>query len=52
VRRGLSVEEPVIVTGNEFLEPDMRVEIAELPPPGPPTLPAAQGTPPDPEKGS
>jgi membrane fusion protein (multidrug efflux system) len=52
VRRGLSVGESVIVTGNEFLEPDTRVEIAVLPPPGPPTLPAAQGTPPDPEKGS
>jgi membrane fusion protein (multidrug efflux system) len=42
VRGGLEPTESVIVTGNESLEPGDAVQVVELPPPGPPTLPAAR----------
>ena len=41
VREGLEAGEAVVITGNEFLEPDSTIEVVDLPPPGPPTLPAA-----------
>jgi membrane fusion protein (multidrug efflux system) len=42
VRSGLATTESVIVTGNEFLEPGAAVRVVDLPPPGPPTVPAAR----------
>ena len=39
VRRGLTTRDSVVVTGNEMLAPGAEVHVAELPPPGPPTLP-------------
>lgn len=52
VRSGLEADEDVIVTGNEFLEPDAEIEIAHLPPPGPPALPAARSGHDEPGAGS
>ena len=40
VRAGLSADELVVVTGNEDLDSGEAVRLTELPPPGPPTLPA------------
>ncbi len=42
IRSGLAPGERVVVTGNESLRPGSAVEVVELPPPGPPTLPAAK----------
>jgi RND family efflux transporter MFP subunit len=42
VRTGLEPTDAVIVTGNEFIDSGARVQVTELPPPGPPTLPAAR----------
>ena len=42
IRSGLEPEERIVVTGNESLRPGSAVEVVELPPPGPPTLPAAK----------
>jgi RND family efflux transporter MFP subunit len=39
VRSGLEGNESVIVAGNEDLEAGSPVQVVELPPPGPPTLP-------------
>ncbi len=41
VRSGLSTDDLVVVTGNEDLESGETTQIVELPPPGPPTLPAS-----------
>jgi membrane fusion protein (multidrug efflux system) len=42
IRSGLEPGEGVVVTGNESLKAGMAVEVVQLPPPGPPTLPAAK----------
>lgn len=47
VREGLGVEDAVIVTGNEFLEPDASVEIGELPSEDRTDLPEARERPVD-----
>jgi membrane fusion protein (multidrug efflux system) len=41
VRSGLDGSESVIVAGNEDLDAGAAVQVVELPPPGPPTLPDA-----------
>jgi membrane fusion protein (multidrug efflux system) len=41
VRSGLDGSESVIVAGNEDLDAGTAVQVVELPPPGPPTLPDA-----------
>ena len=43
VRSGLAPEDQIIVTGNDDLENGAAIEVVELPPPGPPTLPTARG---------
>jgi membrane fusion protein (multidrug efflux system) len=40
VRAGLGPDDEVIVSGNEKLRPGSAVTVVELPPPGPPTVPA------------
>ena len=52
IRSGLEPDEWVVVTGNESLHPGATVEVVELPPPGPPTLPAARRGVPSTEPGS
>ena len=52
IRSGLEPDEWVVVTGNESLHPGATVEVVELPPPGPPTLPAARRGVPSAEPGS
>ena len=42
VRSGLAVEDVIVITDNEFLSVGSSVLMVDLPPPGPPRLPAAQ----------